>query len=56
MPMTHGQKKDKNKVIADLTGRFEAMVQGYTKLIEVLRAKKAGDKRQKAEGEKNEEA
>ena len=50
MPMTHGQKKDKDKVIADLTGRFEAMVQGYSKLIEVLEAKKARNARQKAGG------
>ena len=50
MPMTHGQKKDKDKVIGELTGRFEAMVQGYTKLIEVLRAKKTRDARQKAGG------
>ncbi len=50
MPMTHGQKKDRDKVIGELTGRFEAMVQGYTKLIEVLRAKKTKDARQKAGG------
>jgi hypothetical protein len=38
--MTHdGHKKDKAKVIKDLTDRFETMVKGYTKLIHVLKAK-----------------
>lgn len=39
MPMTHGEKKDKDKVIANLTERFEGMVKGYTKLIDVLQSK-----------------
>jgi len=42
MPMTHGEKKDKDKVIGELTQRFEGMVKGYTKLIEVLNAKRQG--------------
>jgi len=50
--MTHGQKKDRDKVIGELTGRFEAMVQGYTKLIEVLQAKKTRDARKKAQGQR----
>ena len=40
MPMTHdGRRRDKEKVIGELTERFETMVKGYTKLIEVLKAK-----------------
>ena len=39
MPMRHGQKKDKSKVIHDLVERFETMVKGYSKLIQVLKAK-----------------
>ena len=39
MPMRHGQKKDKSKVIHDLVDRFETMVKGYSKLIQVLKAK-----------------
>jgi hypothetical protein len=40
MPMTHdGLRRDKEKVIGELTERFETMVKGYTKLIEVLKAK-----------------
>ncbi|MCF7973179.1 MAG: DNA repair ATPase [Phycisphaerae bacterium] len=42
MPMTHGERKDKDKVIGELTQRFEGMVKGYQKLIEVLNAKKQG--------------
>ncbi len=40
MPMTHGHKKDKDRVIAELTQRFETMIQGYTKLIDVLHTKR----------------
>lgn len=39
MPMTQGHRKDKDRVIAELTHRFETMIQGYTKLIEVLQSK-----------------
>jgi len=39
MPMTHGQKKDKDHVIEELTDRFSTMIQGYEKLIEVLESK-----------------
>jgi hypothetical protein len=39
MPMTHGERKDKNQVIGELTERFEGMIKGYTKLIEVLQSK-----------------
>jgi hypothetical protein len=42
MPMTHGEKKERDKVIGELTQRFEGMVKGYQKLIEVLNAKKQG--------------
>ena len=50
MPMTHGEKKDKDKVIADLTERFEGMIKGYTKLIEVLQSKTESKGSRKTEG------
>ncbi|MHC4171218.1 MAG: hypothetical protein ACYSWQ_30145, partial [Planctomycetota bacterium] len=34
-----GEKKSKQKVIAELMERFEAMVKGYNKLIDVLKSK-----------------
>ncbi|MFC1765785.1 hypothetical protein ACFL6U_27380, partial [Planctomycetota bacterium] len=40
MPMAHGQKKDKGRVITELTERFETMIKGYTKLIGVLQTKR----------------
>jgi gas vesicle protein len=39
LPMSHGEKKSKQKVIAELMERFEAMVKGYNKLIDVLKSK-----------------
>ncbi len=54
MPMTHGERKDKDKVIGELTDRFEGMVKGYTKLIDVLRSKKTEDGGQRAEKTKAE--
>lgn len=42
LPMSHGDKDERNRVIAQLTERFETMVRGYTKLIDVLKSKRAG--------------
>jgi hypothetical protein len=39
LPMSHEEKKSKQKVIIELMQRFEAMVKGYTRLIEVLKSK-----------------
>lgn len=39
LPMAHDEKKSKQKVIMELMQRFEAMVKGYSKLIDVLKAK-----------------
>ncbi len=39
LPMSHDEKKSKQKVIRELMERFEAMVRGYNKLIDVLKAK-----------------
>jgi len=39
LPMSHGEKKSKQKVITELMERFEAMVKGYNKLIDVLKSK-----------------
>ncbi len=36
LPMTHGDKAQKDQVIDQLMGRFELMVRGYNRLIEVL--------------------
>ncbi len=44
LPMSHDEKKSKQKVIAELMERFEAMVQGYNKLIDVLKSKYAPEK------------
>jgi len=44
LPMTHGDKAEKERVVDQLMTRFEVMVQGYNRLIEVLRSRKgAGD-------------
>ena len=39
LPMSHAEKKSKQKVITELMERFEAMVKGYNKLIDVLKSK-----------------
>jgi MoxR-like ATPase len=40
LPMTHGDKAQRDRVIDDLIGRFETMVRGYGKLLEVLRSRR----------------
>jgi hypothetical protein len=40
LPMAHGSKKDKRRTIDELLMRFETMMQGYSRLIEVLKAKR----------------
>jgi MoxR-like ATPase len=40
LPMTHGDKAQKDQVIDQLMGRFELMVRGYNRLIEVLQSRK----------------
>jgi MoxR-like ATPase len=40
LPMTHGNKAQKDQVIDQLMKRFELMVEGYNRLIEVLRSRK----------------
>jgi MoxR-like ATPase len=40
LPMTHGDKAQKDQVIDQLMKRFELMVQGYNRLIEVLQSRK----------------
>ena len=44
LPMTHGEKKDKDEVIVKLMKRFKTMSQGYNKLIQVLSAKRSDHK------------
>lgn len=39
LPLSQDEKKSKARVIDDLLERFEIMVKGYTKLIEVLKSK-----------------
>lgn len=56
MPMRHGQKKDKSKVIHDLVDRFETMVKGYSKLIQVLKAKEKRKPKESAKPRKAKEA
>ena len=56
MPMRHGQKKDKSKVIHDLVDRFETMVKGYSKLIQVLKAKEKRKPKESARPRKAKEA
>jgi len=41
LPMTHGDKAERDRVIDQLRGRFEIMVRGYNRLIEVLQSRKA---------------
>jgi len=41
LPMAHGDKNDKNRILDELSERFETMVQGYSKLIEILQSKRA---------------
>ncbi len=41
LPMSHGDKEKRNRVIDQLTERFEIMVGGYNKLIDVLKSKRA---------------
>jgi MoxR-like ATPase len=41
LPMTHGDKAQKLQVIDQLMERFEIMVRGYKRLIEVLRNRRA---------------
>ena len=52
LPMSHEEKKSKQKVIADLMERFEAMVKGYKKLIDVLKSKYEPEKEPLASKEK----
>jgi hypothetical protein len=37
--MAHGDKKSKERVVKELMRRFETMVEGYNRLIEVLKNK-----------------
>jgi hypothetical protein len=41
LPMTHGDKAERDRVIDQLKERFTAMVRGYNRLIEVLESRKA---------------
>jgi hypothetical protein len=41
LPMTHGDKAEKDRVIDQLMERFATMVRGYNRLIEVLQSRKA---------------
>jgi len=41
LPMTHGDKAERDRVIDQLMERFELMVRGYNRLIEVLQSRKA---------------
>ncbi len=41
LPMTHGNRAEKLQVIDQLMERFETMVRGYNRLIEVLRSRRA---------------
>jgi len=40
LPMSHGDKKDRERTIGELLARFETMMQGYNRLIEVLKSKR----------------
>jgi len=40
LPMAHGDKKDRERTIGELLTRFETMMQGYGRLIEVLKSKR----------------
>jgi len=40
LPMSHGQKKEKNVVIDKLIERFTTMSHGYDRLIEILKSKR----------------
>ena len=44
LPMSHSEKKNKQKVIMELMERFEVMVKGYNKLIDVLKSKYGPEK------------
>jgi hypothetical protein len=41
LPMTHGDRAEKDRVIDQLRERFGHMVRGYNRLIEVLDSRKA---------------
>jgi MoxR-like ATPase len=41
LPMTHGDKAERDRVIDQLMERFGAMVRGYTRLLDVLQSRKA---------------
>jgi MoxR-like ATPase len=41
LPMTHGDKVEKGRIIDQLAERFATMVRGYNRLIEVLESRKA---------------
>ena len=41
LPMTHGDKAERDRVIDQLRERFEIMVRGYNRLIEVLQSRRA---------------
>jgi hypothetical protein len=41
IPMTHGDKAEKARVIDQLMERFGLMVRGYNRLIEILQSRKA---------------
>jgi hypothetical protein len=56
LPMSHEEKKSKQKVIIELMQRFEAMVKGYTKLIEVLKSKYKPEESDTASKEKVKQA
>ena len=56
LPMSHDEKRSKQKVIAELMERFEAMVKGYNKLIDVLKAKYEPEKAGSVSGEKAQRA
>ncbi|MHC4582046.1 MAG: hypothetical protein ACYS14_11365, partial [Planctomycetota bacterium] len=52
LPMSHDEKKSKQKVITQLMERFEAMVTGYNKLIEVLKSKYEPEEARRASKER----
>jgi len=56
LPMSHDEKKSKQKVITELMERFEAMVKGYSKLIDVLKSKYEPEKADAASKEKTRQA
>ena len=40
LPMAHGDRKERDRTIGELLVRFETMMQGYSRLIDVLKTKR----------------